>query len=275
MSGTGMERLVRWMRIVRLGTVPLIALNASVIAVSIAAGSPLPFAAAALIAFGLAVILVLTCAIGTLERTRELEARVRELDQARPCAHASAEPVDLFNPSTGERDGERVGWVCPDCNAELRAGWSPAKKVLRAEGGGSGGTWEAVSRAVELTASGSISAASLLSGTGSLSAKPRHLGGKRFTSSSGRCICPECQQAMREALSDAKARAAGHLKAAEHFAALANVGRKRCLSYCPVCAERDEREAPGGWKPWRQEHMCAVTDCPPFPDLPPDESEQR
>jgi hypothetical protein len=32
------------------------------------------------------------------------------------CAHMNAEPVDLIT-------GERVAWVCPDCPAELPAGW--------------------------------------------------------------------------------------------------------------------------------------------------------
>ena len=33
------------------------------------------------------------------------------------CAHADAEPVDLLI------TGERVAWVCPECGAELPAGW--------------------------------------------------------------------------------------------------------------------------------------------------------
>jgi hypothetical protein len=35
-----------------------------------------------------------------------------------PCAHPGAEPVDLIT-------GERVAWVCPDCEAELPARWRP------------------------------------------------------------------------------------------------------------------------------------------------------
>ena len=35
-----------------------------------------------------------------------------------PCAHPGAEPVDLLT-------GERVAWVCPDCDAPLPAGWGP------------------------------------------------------------------------------------------------------------------------------------------------------
>ena len=34
-----------------------------------------------------------------------------------PCAHQGAEPVDLLV------TGERVAWVCPECGAELPAGW--------------------------------------------------------------------------------------------------------------------------------------------------------
>lgn len=34
-----------------------------------------------------------------------------------PCAHKNAEPVDLLV------TGERVAWCCPDCPAELPAGW--------------------------------------------------------------------------------------------------------------------------------------------------------
>lgn len=36
-----------------------------------------------------------------------------------PCAHPDAEPVDLIT-------GERVAWCCPDCPADLPAGWTPA-----------------------------------------------------------------------------------------------------------------------------------------------------
>jgi hypothetical protein len=99
---------------------------------------------------------VLTAArIGTMRRQEqelsrhagrlELAARVSlELGFARPgtasgsCAHPDAEPVNLFSPSTGKRDGERVAWVCPDCNAELPAGWAPPSKDAAAGGGGGG-----------------------------------------------------------------------------------------------------------------------------------------
>lgn len=45
-----------------------------------------------------------------------------------PCSHPDAEPVDLST-------GERVAWVCPDCDAELPAGWTP-----QAKGTGGGGS---------------------------------------------------------------------------------------------------------------------------------------
>lgn len=33
------------------------------------------------------------------------------------CAHASAVPVDLL------LTGERVAWICPECDTQLPAGW--------------------------------------------------------------------------------------------------------------------------------------------------------
>lgn len=37
------------------------------------------------------------------------------------CDHEHAEPVDLLV------TGERVGWVCPDCDEDLPADWEPPK----------------------------------------------------------------------------------------------------------------------------------------------------
>lgn len=34
------------------------------------------------------------------------------------CAHRAAVPVDLL------LTGERVAWLCPECNVQLPAGWS-------------------------------------------------------------------------------------------------------------------------------------------------------
>jgi hypothetical protein len=34
------------------------------------------------------------------------------------CSHRNAEPIDTV-------DGVRVGWLCPDCDTALAAGWRP------------------------------------------------------------------------------------------------------------------------------------------------------
>jgi hypothetical protein len=69
-----------------------------------------------------------------------------------------------------------------------------------------------------------------LSGTGSLTAKGRPVDSVWSTGGSGRCICPACQQAMRESRGKAP-----DAVASEHFAALARIGLERCFSRCPVC----------------------------------------
>ncbi len=86
-----------------------------------------------------------------------------------------------------------------------------------------------------LTATPGVSAGPALSGTGSLSAKGRPVDSVWSTGGSSRCICPACQQSMREGRGKVP-----DAVAAEHFAQLARVGREHCLSYCPICAERDQ-----------------------------------
>lgn len=39
------------------------------------------------------------------------------------CPHKNAVPVDLVN-------GERVAWLCPDCDEQLSAGFEPPVPVL-------------------------------------------------------------------------------------------------------------------------------------------------
>jgi hypothetical protein len=53
------------------------------------------------------------------------------------------------------------------------------------------------------------------------------------TSGTGRGWCPACHQSMLEARGKVPSAVA-----AEHFAQLARVGRKSCISRCPICAER-------------------------------------
>jgi hypothetical protein len=176
-----------------------------------------------------------------------------------PCAHPDAEPVDLST-------GERVAWVCanPECGAELPAGWAPPAQVtgtLTASGG-------ALSVTAALSGTGSLSARARVTGqacecpAGTSSAEvhapgsagpvaryclscgrhrlavaeQRDYRGVWSTGGSGRCLCPACQQSMREARGRLSA-----VVAAEHFAALARVDRERCIGFCPICAERDHR----------------------------------
>jgi 8-oxo-dGTP pyrophosphatase MutT (NUDIX family) len=56
----------------------------------------------------------------------------KEGEGSGPCAHANAEPVDLIT-------GERVAWVCPECDTGLPADWQlPAGVPVAKEGEGSG-----------------------------------------------------------------------------------------------------------------------------------------
>jgi hypothetical protein len=256
---------IRRMQRFRATFAVLVVLGALVLAGDIAAGSYAALFAAASVIFCVLMIVRNTRLIRTMRlRERELsrpagqiEARLRELEEAHPCPHAAAEPVDLFNPSTGKRDGERVAWVCPDCNAELPAGWKPAAKAealpapvwCRCPDGTRapvqvhvpesatpvasycaacgrrvrrGGTGQTSTVHYSGTADGMVAAG----GGGGLGGVTVHFtetvpGGTGFLS--------------------AKARwddVAYPSEASQHFAALARVGRKYCASYCPVCAER-------------------------------------
>lgn len=209
---TDIERSIRRTRKTRVAVVLLAVLNALALAWNVASGSALAFVPAACIAALLVLIVVQTRLIGILQRTRHLNWRADQLELAakavrenaqRSCAHANAEPVDLL------LTGERVAWVCPDCNAELPAGWSPSVTVPAA--------------VLSLSGAGAISAREL-----SVPAAPVGEGAP-MTGPGGRW----------RPLSELPV--PGDV-AAEHFAALARVGRESCVSFCPICADRGRRE---------------------------------
>lgn len=127
MSGvTDVRDRVKRTRDLRRTTVLVAVVGAVALAVNLAEGSA---GGAAVAAVTIAVLLVLftwqTRLIGTWQRVQELNQHAERLElaaqalvQARPCVHPDAEPVDLST-------GERVAWVCPSCDAELPAGWTP------------------------------------------------------------------------------------------------------------------------------------------------------
>lgn len=168
-----------------------------------------------------------------------------------PCSHPDAEPVDLST-------GERVAWVCPDCDAELPAGWTPQAKGM---GGGDGGEYATVARRVALSPleaeaereryreacdcpdetrdtvqvrvpESATPVASYCAacgrGTGTLTcAGPVQISGAAALSGSGTLSA--------KATWDDVAYAS---EVSQHFAQLAKVGLESCISRCPICEDR-------------------------------------
>lgn len=206
--------------------------------------------------------------IGTLRRTQHLNWRADQLELAakairentrRACSHPDAEPVDLL------LTGERVAWVCPDCNAELPAGWIPQAKGA---GGGGGGEYATPARRVALSPVETEAereryrracecpdetrdtvwvhvperatwvtsyCAACGRGTGTLAATGSvTLSGSRTAALSGTGTL------SAKAIWDDVAYAS---EAFQHFAQLARVGRERCIGYCPMCEKRDRQHA--------------------------------
>jgi hypothetical protein len=200
-SGSDLQRSIDRARSFRFAAVCGVAVDAFLIVANLARGPASALVPSVALVALLALIVLLTRQVRTLQRAQELNRHAGRLELAAKvagiafssCPHFAAEPVDLL------LTGERVAWVCPDCNAELPAGWAPGARAER---------------------------------KAPRSAKP-HRGGVWSTSGSGRCTCPACQQSMREARGRESAAVA-----AEHFAQLARVGRESCISYCPICAAR-------------------------------------
>jgi hypothetical protein len=178
-------------------------LNALILAANVAWGSLLttPFSAAGVIAC-VVVIVMHTRRIGILR------ARERELNRPR------------MTPEDYRRLREM----------EIKLGWEPSEAPASAE--------VPQAKAPErLTSAGIVWAGPALSGTGSLSVKGR------LTA----CDCGKCDDAAREfgrqlreqviasqGIPPARLSTAAEL----HFAELANVGRERCIGFCPICEER-------------------------------------
>jgi hypothetical protein len=151
MNDNDTQRRIKQTRRIRLAAVLAVALNALVLAWNVAVGSVVAIVPAACIVALLVLIVMQTRLIGTMRRTqylnwhaeqRELAVRAIRENTQRSCLHPDAKPVDLL------LTGERVAWICPDCNAELPAGWTPQ---TTGTGGGGGGEYTAPVRSVALS----------------------------------------------------------------------------------------------------------------------------
>lgn len=120
----------------------------AVIAAALSAGCVVRGAPQLAVFAALTVAACLLVVVITSEHIKFLKAAAPPRLTASPgsCSHPCAEPVDLL------LTGERVGWVCPACNADLPAGWAPPAKgsgtqttlvgkfsAVTALGGGGGG----------------------------------------------------------------------------------------------------------------------------------------
>ena len=257
MSGSNVQRQIAGARILRTLCITAALIEVLLIAVHIASGAIVPAAVSGLIAVLFAASAVLATAriritqrmlaqagtgpapafaapparplpVTAATTMADFEAGVARLSATSgSCAHPAAEPVDLIT-------GERVAWVCPDCNAELPARWT-------------------------LTATPSVSADPALSAAGSLSAPMTGPGGRWRPLSELPGMRQEDDgipggpliegmrrelEAERQRHREAKATwddVAYASEASAHFAALARVGQEFCPSYCPICAGRLER----------------------------------
>jgi hypothetical protein len=195
---TGVERTIRRARTIRAIAAPAAALGALLLAATLIAGSPLvPVLASVLASAQAACIAILQVLIVT--QTRQIGTlRRRERELNRP--HMTPEDYRRLREMEIE-----LGWEPSEVPATVAAPAQPVRSFAEQA--------KAVEDSFKLAASGSVSMASLLSGTGSLSAKARLTDG-------------EVKDATEAAL---------------HFAQLARVGRDHCIGFCPICAERSEQ----------------------------------
>jgi hypothetical protein len=209
----GLQRGIKRMRTVRASAVLGAFFGVLVFAANVALGSALAVVPALLVVTLLALVVVQTRLIGMLRRQeRELSRPRMTAEDYRHLRDMEIElgwepselPASVAKPKFPAPPAPR-GCECPDETRDTvwvhvpdRATW--VASYCAACGRGTGA----------LTSAGSVqpSGTAALSGTGTLSAKP--------------------------AWDDV----AYPSEASQHFAQLAKVGRKYCLSYCPICAER-------------------------------------
>jgi hypothetical protein len=242
-AATGAQRGIKRMRIIRAVAALAVALNAFIFAVDLSTGSPLVLLPPACIVALLVLIVMQTRLIRSYSRTQELNRHADRLELAAkmvregtlagmttagsdltlaaagsittadlelgcarlsaalgPCAHPGAEPVDLL------LTGERVAWICPDCNAELPAGWTAMESPHAACDCGECG--DAAREFAEQLREQIIASQGI----------PPAKAPERLTDS-------EVKDAT---------------EAAVHFAQLARVGRESCASPCRLCEARDQ-----------------------------------
>jgi hypothetical protein len=211
----GTRRGIKRMRIIRAVAALAVALNAFIFAVDLSTGSPLVLLPPACIVALLVLIVMQTRLIGTMRRAqylnwhaeqRELAVRAIRENTQRSCLHPDAKPVDLL------LTGERVAWICPDCNAELPAGWTPQAQVPA----------ESPHAACDC---------------GKCDDAAREFDEQLREQVIASRGIPPAQAPER--LTDSEVKDA--TEAAVHFAQLARVGRESRIGFCPICAERDSR----------------------------------
>ena len=234
---TDVQRRARQMRMFRAAFAALTALNALILAADVAAGSLAALLAAAAVAFCVLMIVRNTRLI------RSLRLQERELNRPRMT------PEDWRQ--LRELEAE-LGWELSELPASMAKPAQPARSFAEQA--------KVVENSVRLTAAGSVSMASLLSGTGTLSAPMTGPGGRwrplsellaenraaGFTAAA--CDCGGCGEASREfgrqlreqVIASQGIPLAWVTTADGHFAQLARVGRERCIGFCPICSERSK-----------------------------------
>jgi hypothetical protein len=209
-SGTDVQRRIRQTRVLRVAAVCCAALNAFTLAVNVAGGSPLslilaPFSGAAVIGL-LALIVAQTRMLGTLRR------RERELSRPRMTAE----------------DYRRLREM------EIELGWEPSEPPASVAEPAPTTRETALPAACECGhCDGSHEAPAMRWFRDTRRPLPGEppapeTGTAPMTGPGGRWR-PVSELAEHD------------VKAAEHFAGLANVGRESCVDPCPFCAERDAR----------------------------------
>jgi hypothetical protein len=220
MSVTEVQRSIRQTRRIRVAAVLAAALNALMLAVNVAHGSFLslisvPFSATAFIAC-LSLIVWQTRLIGTY---RERERELRELARPRMTPEdwrrlremeielgwePSEPPADVEAPVTASPVRDDGECRCLECRKRLLL------SRIKARNSAIGDRIAEVERKIDQIESGSTAPETAPA---------------PMTGSGGRWY-PVSELAEHDAV------------ATEHFAALARVGRKSCVSYCPMCAGR-------------------------------------
>jgi hypothetical protein len=210
-----LQRQIRQMRVFRAAFAALAVPHTFMFVADVAAGS---FAAVSLV-FCVLMIVRNTRRIGTLR------ARERELNRPRmtPEDYRQLREMELelgWEPSEPDMPARPQPRPLSDSGVVQLA--DPARLCGQPADGDQCRECEQRLKRTELTATGPFPDTTALSGTGSLSAPMTGPGGHW------------------RPLSELTAENEVRLKATEHFAALARVGRESCIGFCPICAARKE-----------------------------------